>query len=359
VIFACFLFYKVRIVPNHFWMTRRFLPVILPGALIFASTAVLGGVRLPRSFAGSTRTALRILFIVLLAGYYVRVSRPVVHHTEYSGLIPKLEQLARTIGDDDLVIAESRDTGSDVHVLALPLAYIYARNVLVLFQARPDKPTLAAFVEWARTRYRRVLFIGGGGTDLLSNRYGVRPVASERFQVPEYDSPLNAFPRFVRQKEFEYGVYEFTDPKPVTDDAGFDLDVGVGDDLNVVRFHAKETSEGHTFRWTGPTSYLSLTNIRPSSRELRLWLNNGGRPAAADPADVNVFLQNQLLGSARVGNGFAEYSFAIPPDLAAQAAATGEPVELKLVTRTWNPHKVLGTGDDRSLGVMVDRVAVR
>ena len=359
VIFACFLFYKVRIVPNHFWMTRRFLPVILPGALICASTAVLGGVRVPRTLAGSTRTALRVLFIVLLAGYYLRVSRPVVHHTEYAGLIPRLEHLAGTIGNDDLVIAESRDTGSDVHVLALPLAYIYARNVLVLYQARPDKPTLATFLEWARTRYRRVLFMGGGGTDLLSHRYGVRSLASERFQVPEYDSPLNAFPRFVRQKEFEYGVYEFTDPQPVTSDAGFDLDVGVADDLNVVRFHAKETSDGHTFRWTGPTSYLSITHISPSSHELRLWLNNGGRPPAADPPDVSVFLQNHLLGTARVGNGFAAYAFVIPPDLAAKAAAMGDPVELRLVTRTWNPHQVLGTGDDRNIGVMVDRVAVR
>lgn len=359
VIFACFLFYKIRIVPNHFWMTRRFLPVILPGALIFASTAVLGGVRWPRTLAGSTRTALRLLFIVLLAGYYVRVSRPVVQHTEYSGLIPKLERLAGMIGDDDLVLAESRDTGSDVHVLALPLAYIYGRNVLVLYQARPDKPTLATFLEWARTRYRRVLFIGSGGTDLLSKRYGVRSLASERFQVPEYDSPLNAFPRFVRQKEFEYGVYEFTPPEALSEDDDFDLDVGVADDLNVVRFNAKETSEGHTFRWTGPTSYLSITHIRPSSHEVRLWLNNGGRPAAADPADVNVFLQDQLLGTARIENGFAPYTFTIPPELAARAAATGEPVELKLVTRTWNPHKVLGTSDDRNLGVMVDRVAVR
>jgi len=359
VIFACFLFYKVRIVPNHFWMTRRFLPVILPGALIFASTAVLGGVRFPRTYAGSARTALRVLFIVLLAGYYLRVSRPVVHHTEYSGLIPKLERLAGTIGDDDLVIAESRDTGSDVHVLALPLAYIYARNVLVLYQARPDTPTLALFLEWARTRYRRVLFIGGGGTDLLSHRYGVRSLASERFQVPEYDSPLNAFPRFVRQKEFEYGVYEFTAAELVTGDDGFDLDVGVADDLNVVRFHAKETTEGHTFRWTGPTSYLSITRIHPSSHEVRLWLSNGGRPPEADPPDVSVFLQNQLLGTVRVGNGFQPYAFVIPPDLAARAAATGDPVELKLVTRTWNPHKVLGTPDDRNVGVMVDRVAVR
>jgi hypothetical protein len=300
-----------------------------------------------------------LLFIVLLAGYYIRVSRPVVHHTEYSGLIPKLERLAATIRDDDLVLAESRDTGSDVHVLALPLAYIYGRNVLVLYQARPDKPTLAAFLEWARTRYRRVLFIGGGGTDLLSKRYGLRSLVSERFQVPEYDSPLNAFPRFIRQKEFEYGVYEFTPAEAVSEDNEFDLDVGTADDLNVVRFHAKETSEGHTFRWTGPTSYLSITHIRDSSHEVRLWLSNGGRPAAADPPDVTVFLQNELLGTARIGNGFAQYAFAIPPDLAARAAATGEPVELRLVTRTWNPGKVLGTPDDRNLGVMVDRVAVR
>jgi hypothetical protein len=184
-------------------------------------------------------------------------------------------------------------------------------------------------------------------------------VASERFQVPEYDSPLNAFPRFVRQKEFEYGVYEFTDPETVPGDRNFDLDVGVSDDLYVVRFHAKETSEGHTFRWTGPTSYLSITHMRPSSHELVLWLSNGGRPPAADPADLSVFLQNQLLGTVRVGNGFSPYAFPIPPDLAAPEAATGEPVELRLVTRTWNPHKVLGTPDDRNIGVMVDRVAVR
>jgi len=359
VIFSCFLFYKVRIVPYHFWMTRRFLPVILPGALIFASAAALTGVRVPRTFPGTARTAVRVLFILLLAGYYLRVSRPVVNHVEYAGLIPKLEQLARTIGDDDLVIAESRDTNSDIHVLALPLAYIYARNVLVLFPARPDKPTLAAFLEWARTRYHRVLFIGGGGTDLLSNRYGVRPVASERFQVPEYDAPLNAFPRFVRQKEFEYGLYEFTDAEPVNEDSGFDLDIGVRDDLHVVRFHAKEVTDGHTFRWTGAQSYVSITRLLPSSRELTLWLSNGGRPPAAGPAEISVFLQGQMVGSAVVDSGFRPYTFVIPSDLAARAAASRDPVELRLVTPTWNPHNVLGTADDRNIGLMVDRVAVR
>jgi hypothetical protein len=109
-------------------------------------------------------------------------------------------------------------------------------------------------------------------------------------------------------------VYEFTAAEPVTGDDGFDLDVGVADELNVVRFHAKETTEGHTFRWTGPTSYLSITRIHPSSHEVRLWLSNGGRPPAADPPDVSVFLQNQLLGTVRVGSGFQPYAFVIPPD---------------------------------------------
>jgi hypothetical protein len=358
VVFACFFFFKIRIVPDHFWMTRRFLPVILPGILLFASAAALGGIRAPRTAAGVLRTLVRLVFIALIALHYARTSRPVVDHVEYAGLIPRLERLAGTIGDDDLVLAESRDTGSDVHVLALPLAYIYARNVLVLQQVRPDKPTLAAFLEWAHTRYHRVLFIGGGGTDLLSHRYGVRPLASERFQVPEYDAPLDAFPRFVRQKEFEYGVYEFTPPE-ARDGLWFDLDVGTRDDLQVVRFHAKETSEGHTFRWTSATSYVSVTVIQPSSREVTLWMSDGGRPPSVVPADVRVYLQGQLLGTARVRGGFQPYRFAIPPDLAALAAGTGDPVELRLVTPTWKPRSVLGTPDDRDVGVMVDRVAVK
>ncbi len=78
--------------------------------------------------------------------------------------------------------------------------------------------------EWARTRYKRVLFMGGGGTDLLSHSYGVKAVWSDRYQVPEFQSALNALPRSVRQKEFEDGIYEFVTAAPRAD-LWFDLDV--------------------------------------------------------------------------------------------------------------------------------------
>lgn len=357
-IFSFFVFYKIRIVPEHFWAARRFVPVILPATLLFAAAAAFSGARDGSRGARTLRALVGIVFVSLLGLHYARASRPLVNHVEYAGLIPKVEQLAAGVGDDDLLVAESRDAGSDIHVLALPLAYIYARQVLVLNSARPDKPVFAEFLQSARARYRRVLFAGGGGTALLSYRYGVQPLASERFQVPEYDSPRNAYPRFARAKEFDFGLYEFTPPQP-RGGLRFDLDVGVRDDLHVLRFHAKEQSAGRSFRWTRATSYVSVTVINPASRDLTIWMSNGGRPAGVIPCDVNVSLHNQLLGTVRVGDGFAPYQFTIPPELAARAAAFDDPVELTFAISVWNPHKQLGSPDDRDLGVMVDRVAVR
>jgi hypothetical protein len=357
-IFAVFVFFKIRIVPEHFWAARRFLPVILPATLLFACAAGLGTTGAGR--ARLLRPVLGLILVVLLGWHYVRASAPVAAHVEYAGLIPQLERLASQFETNDLVIVEGRDAQSDVHVMATPLAYVYARNVLVLNSARPDKAALAAFLEWAQTRYRRVLFVGGGGTDLLSHRYGVKALSSTRFQVPEYESTLNALPRNVRRKEFEFSVYEFVKADVRTpDDRSFDLDVGVNDDVHVLRFHAKEQSEGRTFRWSRPTSYVSVTTIASTSRELIIVCGDGGRPPAAPAARVDVFLHNQQLGSVVVDGGFRPYSFVIPPDLAARAAAATDSVELRLVTATWIPARVLGTGDDRALGVMVDRVTIK
>jgi len=296
------------------------------------------------------------VFLVLLAASYARAARPLLEHVEYAGVIPKLEQLAATVGGDDLLIVESRNA-SDIHVLALPLAYIYARHVLVLATPVPDKTIVAAFLDRAHARYRRVLFMGGGGTDLLSPQWSVAPIVSDRFQVPEYDAPTDAYPRFVRQKEFDYTIYAFG--PPTHDDTPVDLDLGVNDDLNVLRFHAKEKTEGRTFRWSRDRSYVTLTRIQPDSHTITIWMSNGGRPPASPPADVVLLIGTRPLGSARVAAGFRPYEFGLPADIATAAASSGEPLRLLLQTTVWNPHRTLGSADDRDLGVMVDRVSVR
>ncbi len=184
--FSLLIFYKIRIVPEHFWAARRFVAVILPGALLCVAAAALTGVRGRLLFTRALRTPIGVVFLALLAAHYARAAAPILDHVEYAGIIARIESLAGRIGDRDLLIVESRDAGSDVHVLALPLSFIYARNVLTLSNARPDKATFAEFLRESGGKYDRVLFLGGGGTDLLSSRWSVTPIASERFQVPEY-----------------------------------------------------------------------------------------------------------------------------------------------------------------------------
>jgi hypothetical protein len=287
---------------------------------------------------------------------YFQRSAPLLAHVEYAGATEHVEQLARRFGDDDLLIVESRQA-SDLHVLALPLAYTYGRNVLVLDSRQPDKALLAHFVGWAQARYANVFFMGGGGTDLISPGLAVQPVAGERFQLPEYESPPNAYPRGSRFKEFDFGVYRFVPPgsRP----AEFTLDVGAMDDVNVVRFHAKETHAGGTsFRWSRDESFVSVLPPANLTR-VTLWLNAGGRPPAAPPAHVSVYLDEQLLGAGAIEDGFRPYTFEIPPDLAARLSGVAGTVQLKIVSSTWSPREILGVPDDRDLGVMVDRVEIR
>jgi hypothetical protein len=354
--FSLFFFYKIRIVPDHFWMARRFLPMILPGTLLLASAAALMGTRGRGRIARLVRVPIGVVFLAVLAAAYARSARPILDHVEYAGIIPKLEHLAATIGDGDLLVVESRNA-SDTHVLALPLAYVYARHVLVLASPTPDKATFAAFLNDARARYRRVLFMGGGGTDLLSPRWSLTPVASDRFQIPEYDAPYNAYPRFVRRKEFDYSIYAFGPPHP--DAAPFALDVGVNDDLNVLRFHAKEQTEGRTIRWTAARSFVTIDRLHASDRELVFVMSSGGRPRAAPAADVAISIGADVLGRFRVTGSFTEYAVPLPADVVARASATGDPVRVTIESSTWNPSKIIGGPDDRDLGVMVDRVAVR
>jgi hypothetical protein len=374
--YSAFFFYKMRIVPEHFWSTRRFLAFTLPGLMIGLGGLVFtvagsrttadpavddnqtkAGQRVAMWRVAITVAVACVVFVPLAIAYW-RAAAPVRPHVEYAGLIPKLESLAGRFGDNDLVLVESRNA-SDMHVLALPLAYIYARNVLVLNTPRPEKRAFEDFVIWAQSKFANVYFLGGGGTDLLTRHLTAEPVASDRFQIPEYASPRDAYPVGVLRKEFDYGLYRIKYSStpvvgPVT------LHIGTLDDLAVVRFHAKEKrDDGLVFRWTMNVSYVVLPSFSPEAHEVTIWMSNGGRPASQPVPDVTVLLDDRVLGRARPDDAVKAYTFAIPPDLARTAAAQEEPPRLQLRVPTWNPGTALGVNDTRNLGVILTQVDVR
>jgi Dolichyl-phosphate-mannose-protein mannosyltransferase len=356
-LFSVFFFYKPRIYAEHFWAARRYLPVILPATLLLACSAATWGLMQRSRWRRVLSGAVGFVFIGLLAAQYARASSAIAGHVEYAGVIAHIEQLVARIGDRDLLIVESRDAGSEAHVFALPLAYIYARDTLVLSSAAPDTSTFATFLEWARTRYDNVYFLGGGGTALVSTAWSASPLWSERFEVPEYESTFNSYPRAARQKKFDFGLYVLLPPSGRPDPT-IDLDVGVHDDLHVVRFHGKENASGRTMRWSQDQSFVFLKTIPARAREVVLTMSSGGRPDSAPPAAVSVYLDERPLGAATVADGFHPYVFPLPAHTVDSATADSPP-RLILRSSVWNPSHLLGGPDDRELGVMVDRVQVR
>lgn len=361
-VFSCFVFYKIRIVPEHFWLARRFLPVILPSVCLLIGYAVClpTSVRLPawldrRGVRGGL-FALGAVLLLLLAGRSVAATRPIINYVEYAGVIPHLETLADQFDDSDLVLIETR-YASDLHTLAVPLAYIYGRQVLLLTAREPDPETLRNFLAWAQSRYQRVVFVGSGGSQLLSRSTTAVPLTLEQFQVPEYERSYPAPPREIRYKDFTFGIYELL-PRSVTQ-ATVEIDVGHLDDLFVRQFYNKETAgPDTTFRWTRKRSLVFLPALSDEVRRVTLWLGAGSRPAHITGATVEVHLNEVLLGSVTPVNSFEPYHFEIPLVLASEIGTSEEAAVLRLESTTWSPRAALGEADSRDLGVMVDRITV-
>ena len=358
-----FFFYKMRIWPEHFWLARRFLTEILPGALVFASAALFApawmGSELRiragiRAWLAPVAVTIGVVATLLVGYGYLSASRSIRTHIEYAGLIPKLEHLAAMFGDDELVLFEAREA-SDVHALGLPLSYIYARNVLVLHDARPDNAAFREFLAWASERYKSVYLVAGGGTDLPG--IGSAVVATERFHVPEYEkTTYDDYPRKAVMKPFDFTIYRLLRTESTAPQS---LDIGGTDDLNLVAFHPKERLGGGdlTFRWTQDTSYL-IMRVDSGSRELALRLS-AGRPRGVPPPQVTVHVGGLEIGSVQPTNEFREYVFPIPPGVASSLTTAGAGSQIEIHSSTWVPQSTTGGSDTRALGVMIDTAEIR
>ena len=364
--FALAFFYNPHITPDHFWAGRRYVSVILPASLLLVGAAAFTPAPLPEwrglawtrgPAAARLRLAVGMVLVAALGWQYVHATRPILRHVEHAGMIPTIEELAGRFSPDDLLLFGNRSV-SDAQVFALPLAYVYSRNALSLRGWGPDPELLRQFIDWARSRYARVFFIGSG-TALQTSDTGADLVSREHSRIPHYDRTLDAYPTGPVNWEFNYGIYDLlVDPLPP---GPFDLDVGGEDDLPVLRMHPRTLNErGVTYRWTTAASTVWVAGTLPDAREVTLHMSNGGRPDAAGVAEVDVSLADQPLGTITVRDDrFRPFTLAIPPGLAQTIAADPGAAELRLRTVPWVPLHVLGIPDQRELGVMLDRVQVR
>lgn len=349
--FSLFFFYKVRVWHDHYFAMRRFVPVILPS--FFAAIAVfLESVRVKGN--PLTSWGPRLLASVLVVVYLTDGAR-LWKHNEFHGSLQFVTDLARYIGNEDIVLFPHQE---GLHLLELPLAELEGRNVLEFYTLKPDKNLLERLLQSWKGRYRDVYFVTNykiSLSGLFTRQVADFWLATEKYEY-SYDRP----PRGPEPLHLRFSLSKAVDledlagrvPKLLT------LDVGGSDDLQVAWFDEKEREpDGTTYRWSQKISSVFLPAVGRGTNRLLLRMA-GPKEAEAPLHEVEVSLDDHPLGTVSLTHGFETYELSIPAELSSRPEATYAILTMK--TETWRPANELPHSSDvRDLGFRLDRVEVR
>jgi len=349
--FSLFFFYKVRVWHDHYFAMRRFIPVILPS--FFACIAIfLVSLHAAKGWIGAW--APRIVGSLLLVSYLV-AGRPLWAYEEFPQSREFVTELARHLGDRDIVIFPRRE---GLHILELPLSELEGKNVLEFYGLSPDRGSLERLIAAWRDEYEDIYFVTNykiSLSGLFTQHVRDFSLGTEHYEYAYTRPPAGSVPfhlRFTLSKAVD--VHELAARMPKIDT----IDVGGSDDLLVSWFFEKERDqEGTTYRWSQRSSSIFLPAIGPDSKQIVIRLAGPEEPGAPRNL-VTVSVNQEELATLQPEAGFEIYSVELPPELTS-GLRDGFAV-LRLDTEPWRPaNSIPGATDIRDLGVRVDRVEVR
>jgi hypothetical protein len=323
------------------WSMRRFVPVVLPLAMLGAALAATAALRrVPSAYRPGVAVVLALVLVDLVA----RPALAVVRQPLWEGTVAETERLARRFPADAVVLLGSELAYSH---LATSLGYLHDLDTVLVQPEQGRSSAMADAIDTWLARGRRVFFIFGDREQFsfFAPRLALRYVEPTRFNLvlPERTrshAPRESVSVSARLHLLEVGRRE---------SSRTELDVGnpMADVFFSLRgFHYPERhADGDlSFRWTGPEAGLTL----PAGGNVELTVA-GVRPSGAAPAEVSVRLGGRLAVDRRVLDGGLETLFLSAP-------AESGPVDLEIESTVFEPGESGDVEDDRVLGVRVYRV---
>ena len=348
--FSLFFFYKVRVWHDHYFAMRRFIPVILP--TFFACIAVLLlSLRDTRGWLGSW--APRIIGSLLLVSYFV-AGRPLWGHEEFPGSLNFVRELARHIGDRDIVLFPRKE---GLHLLELPLSQLEGKNVLEFYGLKPDRGSLESLIAKWRDEYEDIYFVTNykiSLSGLFTQHVKDFSLGTQHYEFAYTHAPTGPKPfqlRFTLSKAVDVEELAERMPKLTL------IDVGGSDDQLVAWFFEKDLGpDGISYRWSQQTSSIFLPSIGADSKEILIRIA-GPEEIEVPLLPVIASIDEHYLGTLHPTRQFQTYRLELPSELAADL--DGSHAILRLDSKTWRPANwIPGSSDIRDLGVRVDWIEV-
>ncbi len=333
--------------PDQFWAIRRFVPIVLPAFILFAATvlwnlvprrrAQWAGALLPLGLAGA---------IVMGQGLNLR---PFLRFTDYKGLTTQVAQLAASFPPDAVLLFERSDPANRV---TAPLWLIFNWTVFSLEPEAIEDPALLPAVEKWTADGRSIFWLGtNGATPPEQAGLSLSYESVQTLAVPLAEGPVGRLPQSVGLYLATFDVHRVTLATAVHPTVTT-IAVGRGENgLAAEGLYPPHQLPGLTpRRWTSGQVTLNL----PTSGQLAqisLMMGNG-RPGGVPRAEAAVYLNDTLLGTARVAGVNDVFDFAIPPEL----VSSGETAVLRLEMEPWVAAQTGSGRDQRTLGVLLDWV---
>jgi hypothetical protein len=320
-----------RVTPDHFWASRRFIPLVLPGTALLAA---YGAQALLLPLVGVRRRAVLVAGALLAAVTLVHAQHATLFVRENVGALAWARDLAAETAGAPMILAREVDAVATTLLLGFgrPVAPLRDRSAPV------DATTRAV---WTRCTISVPCVLlhdgveGLGGLALLpSTRHDlVRPIVA-----PTFD-PLPTATTLATQRLIATRVTGLAASMPDLRLCGAARDWRADDR----GFYRDELGPAWSSRWTDGRARWSVPPMRADVLELRLGI-------AAEPRTIELRLDGAKLYAATLAPG--EHVVTVP--LPRTATTTGHALEL--ASDAFRP-KALGLSlDDRTLGVYVHAV---
>jgi hypothetical protein len=100
---AAMYLWNPSIAPDHFWASRRFLPVIIPGCILYSA---IGACLLLRILPTLVARSVSTVMVAYLLTFLVQANMPFFDVAEFDGVSSQMEALAEKVPDGEIVFAQ-------------------------------------------------------------------------------------------------------------------------------------------------------------------------------------------------------------------------------------------------------------
>jgi hypothetical protein len=350
--FSFFYLYKSRAFPDNYWVIRRYVEVVIPGFLMLAGFAVVSLFEYgSRYYPRKTVLAITLGILVLLAGWQLAASYPLLNQTELKSTYTQMENLATLNRDADILLLEQ---GPFQDFVSGPLKFIFGKTVYPLANFRPNLQAFEKLMDsWTQQGKRIRILSSEEQTELQSGKYRFVFKARFEFNTKVVEQTYDHMPQSMDELRFSVQSYELQKKDREREPSQITFNMGDNFGFRTEGFYQTESNrDREIFRWSAGSSVIDLPRIN-SSLDATLFLRLGrDLPPGVSSTPIKISFNRQLIGEPRLSTEFQEISWLIPRSL----LNVGGRNELAFTSDTFSPALATGNTDTRELGFMLDCV---